>query len=257
MRNLTLGDLRLGLKDLLEKHAEDLDRSMTGKLYRPLLAQKRDEIESLPESALGGTPFAAELAETDAAHDALGAAIYHFTQAIVLHPSLDETTKAIAQRTQQTFVPSLGVLQARYADQAAFAHRKRPAFQEMRCELERIAVPGGNLAEWVLAFLDQGDRIARLLDERAETTAVEEKPLPHSAMTVRSTAVGLLGRFRQAIRDEMASNRDLPTDYEARLFAFLDQLDKTRAEAKKRRKSSQESTNGPESSTNNEPPTCA
>lgn len=39
MRNLTLDDLRLGLKDLLEEHAEDLDRSVTGRLYRPLLAQ--------------------------------------------------------------------------------------------------------------------------------------------------------------------------------------------------------------------------
>jgi len=254
MRSLTLDDLRLGFNDLLEEHADDLERSITGKLYRPLLEQKAAEIEGLPGAALGGAPFAAELAEADAAHDALGAAIFHLTQAIVMHPGFDETTKDLAQRAQQTFVPALGILQARYADQAAFALRKRPAFDELRPALERIPMPdGSNLATWVAAFLDQGDRIGRLLDERAEA-GVGEVRAAHSVMAVRSTAVGLLGRFRRAIRDEMASSSDLPRDYEARLFAFLDQLDQSRREARKRRKPSQETSNTADSPSKDEPP---
>lgn len=253
MRSLTLDDLRLGFKDLLEAHAEDLDRSVTGKLYRPLLEKKAAEIESLPESAIGGAPFAAELAEADAAHDALGAAIFHLTQALVLHPGIDETTKDIAQRAQQTFVPALGILQARYADQAAFTLRKRPAFDELRPELERIPMPdGSSLAAWVAAFLDQGDRIGRLLDERAEA-GVKEGKSPRPPGAVRGSAIGLLGRFRQAIRDEVATNPDLPDDYEARLFAFLDQLDETRAEATKRRKAKQEESSRAESEKNESP----
>lgn len=255
MRHLTLDDLRLGLKDLLEDHDEDLNRSMTGKLYRPLIAQKRAELEGLSESTERSLPFAAELAETDAAHDALGASIHHLTQAIILNPAIDESTKEVAARTQQAFVPTLGVLQARYADQAAAADRKRPLFDELRPELERIDVPGGsNLAEWVVTFLDQGDRIGQLLDKRAEAGVGVEK-VAHGGV-LRSSAVGLLGRFRQAIRDEVASGADLPSDYEARIFAFIDQLSRTRAEAEKRRVS-KTSAPSSEPSAGEEPPPCS
>jgi len=258
MRNLTLDDLRLGLKDLLETHDEDLDRSITGKLYRPLLQQKRAEVEKLPESVLRGTPFAAELAEADAAHDAMGAAIYHLTQAIILNPAIHDDTKDVALRAQQTFVPSLSVLTARYADQAAHTLRKRPAFDALRPELERIQVPGGsNLAEWIAAFLAQGDRLGQLLDDRAEAGVGMEATANGGAL--RSSVIGMLGRFRQGIRDEVASGADLPNDYEARLFAFIDQLDKTRADANKRRaraKGQDDASEPPATSSGNESPPC-
>lgn len=258
MRNLTLDDLRLGLKDLLEDHDEDLDRSITGKIYRPLIAQKRAELEGMSETAERSLPFAAELAEVDAAHDALGASIHHLTQAIILNPAIHPDTKDIAARAQQAFVPTLGVLQSRYADQAAHAHRKRPIFDTLRPELERIDVPGGsNLAEWVVTFLDQGDRIGRLLDKRAEAGVGGETSLNGGAL--RSNVIGLLGRFRQAIRDEVTSGATLPSDYEARIFAFIDQLDRTRAEANKRRARAhgQEGASQPLSrSDGDEPPPC-
>lgn len=259
MRNLTFDDLRLGLKDILETHATSLDSSITGKLYRPLLAQKRAEIEALPEGVMRGLPFATELAETDAAHDAAGAAIYYFTQAIITHPAIDEATKDVATRVQQTFVPTLGTLQARYADEAALAHRKRPALETLRPELEQIQVPGGsNLAEWVAVFLDQGDAIGRLLHGRAEAGIGVPKP-PHAGV-LRNNAIGLLGRFRQAIRDEVASGAPVPEDYEARLFAFIDQLSRTRAEAEKRR--SKAGASGPSAEpgpppTDEEPSACS
>lgn len=234
MRNLTFDDLRLGLKDILETHATDLNLSITGKVYAPLLTAKRNEIEAQPEAVLRGLPFAAELAEADAAHDAMGSAIHHYTQALLFHPAIDDETKDIAIRAQQSFVPALNVLTARYVDEAAFAHRKRPVFNEVHAELSRIPVPGGStLAEWIAAFLDKGDEIGRLLHERAEAGIEVEKP-PHAGV-LRNNVIGLLGRFRQAIRDEVASGALLPSDYEARLFVFIDQLSRSRAEAEKRR----------------------
>jgi len=260
MRNLTLDDLRLGLKDLLEDHDEDLDRSLTGKLYRPLIAQKRAELEGLSETTERSLPFAAELAETDAAHDAMGASIHHLTQAIILNPAIDDDTKDVASRTQQAFVPTLGVLQARYADQAAHTHRKRPIFNELRPDLERIQVPGGsNLAEWVVTFLDQGDRIGRLLDRRAEAGVGVGVEASATGGALRSSVIGLLGRFRQGIRDEVASGATLPSDYEARIFAFIDQLDRTRAEANKRRartKGQEGPSQQPPKSDGDDPPPC-
>lgn len=260
MRNLTFDDLRLGLKDVLETHNDDLDRSITGKVYRPLIARKREEIEGLPESVLRGLPFAAELTEADSTHDSMGAAIHHVTLAILHCPAIDEPTKEIAARAQETFVPSLGTLQARYADQAAFAHRKRPAFDAMRPELEQITVPGGtNLAEWIAVFLDQGDKIGSLLHGRAEAGVGVETSTAGGAL--RSSVIGLLGRFRQAIRDEVASGAPLPKDYEARLFAFIDQLDRTRAEAAKRRVGAKpaqpEERPEPPKTSNEEPPVCS
>lgn len=234
MRHLTLGDLRLALKDILDTHASDLDRSTTGKVYRPLLVQKRAEIEAQPEATPRGAAYAADLAEVDARHDAYGAAIYHLTLAVLLHPAVDAATKDIALRAQETFVPALGVLSARYADEAAHAHRKRAAFEALRPELEQIAVPGGaKLSGWVEGFLDHGDRIGELLHGRAEAGALAAPSFDGGAL--KSSTVGLLGRFRQAIRDEIASGLVLPKDYEARLFALVDLLNDSRAEAQKRR----------------------
>lgn len=244
MRNLTVGDLRLAFKDVLDTHKEDLDKSITGKVYYPLLANKRSEIESQPEAVLRGLPYAAELTEADAAHDAMGAAIYHVTQAILFCPAIDDTTKDIAFRAQQTFVPGLNVLTMRYADEAAFAHRKRPVLEELRPELSLITVPGGtNLAEWIAVFLDQGDKIGHLLHGRAEAGVGVEKPLHVGVL--RNSAIGLLGRFRAAIRDEVASGAQLPANFEERLFAFIDQLSRTRAEADKRRAASKNSESSP------------
>lgn len=234
MRNLTFDDLRLGLKDLTETHADALDASITGKLYRPLILAKRKEIESLPEGVLRGLPYATELAEADAAHDAMGTAIHHFTQSILVHPAIEESTKETAHEAQKTFAPALSIFQARYADEAAFAQRKRPAFESMRPALSRIQTPGGgDLAMWIAFFLDKGDEIGKLLHGRAEAGVGVGASAAGGAL--RSSAIGLLGRFRQAIRDEVASGAALPKDYEERLFAFIDQLDRTRGEASKRR----------------------
>lgn len=234
MRHLTLGDLRLGLKDILETHAEELVLSVAGKLYQPLLSKKRAEIEAQPEPRVHGAAFVAELAEADAHHDALGAAVFYLTQAVLIHPTLDEATKEIAMRAQRAFVPELGVLAARYVDEAAHAHRKRDAFDSLRPELEQFVAPGGaNLGDWVASFLDHGDRIGALLQARAEIGATAVAPVDGGAL--KSSTIGLLGRFRQAIRDEVAMGADLPKGYEDRLFAFLDQLDRSRVDAKKRR----------------------
>lgn len=235
MQNLTLGDLRLSLKDVLDTHAEDVALSITGKVYYPLLAAKRAEIEALPDAVIRGVPLATELAETDALHDGVGAAIYHFTQAILLHPRINEVTKDTAMRAQKTFVPALGVLSARYAEEAAHANRKRIPLADLRPLLEQLKVPcaGESLYDWISSFLDLGDTIGDLLHGRSEAY-IDIGKAPHAGV-LRASSIGLLRRFRQAIRDEVASGAPLPDKYEARLFAFIDQLSQTRAQAERRR----------------------
>jgi hypothetical protein len=77
MRNLTIGDLDLGLRNLHDKRKSALDASMAGKIYGPQLAQARAAIEALPGAIDGSRPRTAELGEADDHHDGFGAGIWH------------------------------------------------------------------------------------------------------------------------------------------------------------------------------------
>ena len=95
MRNLTLSDLRAGLMDLLHHRDEALKATQTGKLYGPILAAKRKAIDHIEASA--GRPVG-DLNEADAQHDGLGAAIWHYTEAVLSHPFVTEERRAAARR---------------------------------------------------------------------------------------------------------------------------------------------------------------
>jgi hypothetical protein len=239
MRNLTLSDLKLGLKELLETRATELQSCASGRLYQPLLAQKRNAIEALPDvltrAAPRGAPLTVELSEADARHDSLGTAIWHLTEAVMSHPALDALLKDSATRIRQTFVPELAVLRRPYADEAAAAHDKRSELITLKDDLKRVAVPGGSptLYGWVKSFLDAGDEIARLLSERAQLAS--EMDTAHGAGALRSSTIGLLIRFRATLADEMESSASLPSNFASQLFAHLDDLSRRRSALERRR----------------------
>ncbi len=60
---LTLPDLRLGLRDLLDKRRADLLLSKSGAYHEPMLAEQLTAIDALPPALTGGTPFAVELSK--------------------------------------------------------------------------------------------------------------------------------------------------------------------------------------------------
>jgi hypothetical protein len=65
----------------------------------------------------------------------------------------------------------------------------------------------------------------------AEQVATADDASGNGAL--RASAVGLLSRFREALRDELADDTNkLPADHEARLFAYFDKLATDRASAK-------------------------
>jgi hypothetical protein len=233
MRNLTLGDLKLALRHLLndKEKLEELRRSATGKLYEPRLRAKQKALEAIPDPALKQAPLAAELAETDGVHDGFGAATYYICLAIEAHPRLPVPLKEAAKRVLETFVPQLGVLRAPYADEAAAALDNRPELTQLKTELKAIAVPGGGtLYDWVKNFLAAGDKIDKLLRDRAAKLATSE----NAGVTapLRSSTVGVMGRFREALRDELEDDGcTLGADYEAKLFAYIDKLSTDRAAA--------------------------
>jgi hypothetical protein len=234
MQRLTLGDLKLGLKDMLHARPEDLALSAFGGLYLPMLAAKREAIDALPDAFTGGRPLAAELAELDVHHDGLGGAVWFVTEAVLRHPSLSPELREAAQAARAAFIPELAVLRKPYADEAIAAHNHRPDLARLADQLKMITVPGGKtLYVWVKEFLDDGDKLGGLLADRGQTTASVESA--KAAAALRASTIGLLGRLRSAVQDEIAAGAKLPKGYEAKLFATFDELHKRREEADPRK----------------------
>lgn len=231
MRNLTLGDIKLALRDLHGEKLASLQLSATGKLYEPRLRAKQKQIEAIPEVQGSLAPLAKELAEKDVLHDGFGAAIFYVCRAIALHPSLPEPLKRAAQAAQETFVPQLDVLRAPYADEAAAALDNKPELTKLKAELKSIAVPGGGtLYDWAKGFLGAGDDIDKFLRDRAKILATGGNA--GATGPLRGATIGLLGRLREAIRDEMQDeDTNLPADYDAQLFAYIDKLNADRERA--------------------------
>jgi hypothetical protein len=237
---MTLGDLKLALRDLVDERGEELRLSATGKMYEPRLRAKKKEIEAIPDAAGSNAPFARELGETDVRHDGFGAAIFYLAKAVEAHPTLAASLKEAAATVRKSFVPELDILRAPYADEASAALDNRPELEKLKQELKSITVPGGStLHAWVKSFVDAGDEIDALLRKRAELLATGENAAATGPL--RGATIGLLGRFREALRDEIQEEGSkLPADHEARLFSYVDKLNADRERAVRARATPEE-----------------
>lgn len=234
MIHLTIEDLYLFLKDLLGNRAADLMLSSLNTVYRPLLESVLRNLETLPD-LVRGRPLSQELADTDANHDAAGRALAALFDALEQHPLVPAAIRARAGELRTSFIPSLVDLKASYADEAAAALRGRERLEALREELKQLALPDGNtLYTWLAYFLDQGVELDRLLRLRAERSLPALGPggaLPPSPAMVRIQTLGLLGRLRATLADELVTNQTLPRDLDSRLFGYLDQLAQARAQS--------------------------
>jgi hypothetical protein len=232
MRHLTLGDLKLGLNDLFETRKSHLYATEMGKAYGALLEIKRAAINALPESLTSGRPLSDQLVETDAEHDGWGGALWHLTECILRLPSASPELKAKAIRIRAAFIAKLGVLRDSWADEAAAADKNRPKAKDLEADMKSIPTPTGDTVEaWVLAFLGAGTKLGQLLSDRAviEAAGLEGGEIA----SLRMTTIGLLGRFRTGIADEMAGRPDLPRNLDALIFGFFDELNDRRVKAVK------------------------
>ena len=115
---LTLTDVNLGIRDLLDKRNADLLLTKAGKYYHPLLEEQRDALDALPTALTGGVPFAAELDLIDARHDGYGATIYFVTEVYLRLPDAPAAIVEAARRVRLAFIPSLNELGASYPVEA-------------------------------------------------------------------------------------------------------------------------------------------
>jgi len=240
MRHMTLGDLGLGLHDLFDKRHNDLMWSQSGRLYAPMLAQKRDAIDALPSAMGPGLPLATELSDTDDRHDGFGMALWGYTEAVIRAPDTAPEVRASAQRIRDAFIPNKSALQDSYADEAAAAKRLRPALVEFAKDLRSFPVPGDKtLYDWASAFINAGDQLDKLLSDRAVIMA--DQSGGENAAQLRGSTVGILTRFRSALLDELLVNVALPRNLEARVFGYFDELQARRRAGKSRHDNGEES----------------
>ncbi|MBK9266417.1 MAG: hypothetical protein IPM54_42350 [Polyangiaceae bacterium] len=235
MSKLTLDDLDLALANLFGPRKDALEASVVGKLYGPWIAKKHVAILAVPE-VLRGKAFAEELGVTDVTHDGFGGAILSYLDAVEQVPGLSNDTRAAAKRIRAAFVPQRSALVDSYAEEAAAAKKNRTKVAELEGDLKQFPTPEGKtLLDWVTGFLDAGDKLAELLDQRASAHTTMPKG---SVGKLRGETLGLLNKFRAALRDEITENEALPRDLEQQVFAFIDELEERRGPAKAKTKES-------------------
>nr|AYM54522.1 hypothetical protein [Racemicystis crocea] len=228
MQYLSMIALRLGLSDLLNKRQADVLLSTAGQLYAPALKANLAELDSFPSAYVDTSkPLTEQLGSMDFRHDGFGGALWHYTEAVLRHPELLPHLVAAAHRIREAFIPKLAELNDTYVVQAQRARDRKPKLSDYKADLELFPTPDGKtLYDWAVEFIASGEQIHHLLTARADTTDDARDGAPIK----RAQVIGLLTRFRKALRDELEYNKQLPADLEARIFGYIDELEQMRAQ---------------------------
>ncbi|WP_281326522.1 hypothetical protein [Polyangium sp. 6x1] len=229
MRHISLVALFVGLNDLLTNRKAALVSFASGAASTKLLTAKRDAIGKLPSIA-AGRPLADDLGAADVRHDALGYAVWHLLEAYDRHPDIPEHIRAAARKIRAAFIPTLEDLGASYPAEAKAAMDRKPSLTSLQSELALFPVAGGGtLHDWADSFLHAGVAIDSLLSARADLETKTRK----DAARLRGEVVGLLNRTRKNLALELQEDPSLPKDLDARVFGYLDLLEKSAADAQK------------------------
>jgi hypothetical protein len=230
-RALNLGDLELGLHDLLEKRKKALAEVKGADLYGPLLKNKLAAIARLPEAQKGGRALVDALDLTESNYAGYGHVLWYMTEAFLHLP--DEVQhasqlRADAQQIREQFVPGLGEFHGKRPDMTAAAGRRQGKLDEFKAALQRFPMPGHHtLYDLLKSQLSHGVRLGEQLSERGDLES-EEAPSRTPAGRLRSASLGYLNRLRKAVHDEFEDDAELARQHDAALFAYLDQLETIR-----------------------------
>ena len=239
MAQHALYDLKLGLKELAENPVKLklLAGTAAGMLYLPLLARKRAEIDTLSPAVVdAGRPLAEELGTEDGLHDGFGLAIWYLSEAYRHVPGLATDLREALATVREKVISSRGEVTKPYPQEAARALGRIQVMPEIKPALEKFPVAvGGTLHDWVVAFNQHGSNLHELLAERgAQTAQSTGGAVAKKAVQTRAETVGVVGRFRTALADEIDANPNLPRDLDARIFGYFDELLRMREEREAR-----------------------
>jgi hypothetical protein len=233
MRYISLIFLFVGLNDLLTKRSAALQSCAAGSASIKLLTSKRDAMAKLPAVA-AGRPLVDDLDAADTRHDNLGRALWNVLEAYSFHPDTPAELLDAAKKIRASFIPTLEDLVASYPAEARAAMERKPELANLKASLSLfpVAAGGANLYDWAENFVAAGEKIDTLLSARADL----EKKSRKDAARFRGEVIGLLNRMRQNLALEVKDDPTLPADLDAKIFGYLDLLEKTSAEAQTRGK---------------------
>lgn len=230
MRNLTLHDVKLALRELLDNRSKVLTGTHAGAMFLPAIENIRNKIDGL-EIRDDGSDLTTELAHEDARHDGFAAAVWYLSEAYLALPDLPFGDRVALKMLRREILPPPHELSAPYADEAARANERAAALtEEHRTALRRFPVRGAKtMLEWIEAYISSGRRLERLLSQRAmavETGEVAVSPL--EAGRLRGRAVALLIQLRETLKYELHANPGRARDLDKQVFTFIDKLASSR-----------------------------
>lgn len=229
MKNLSIFDVKHGLDNLFNT-AERHDLFKTTLAYALFASDLQAILGALPNERPEDRPFARQLVAGDRRHDGCGGAVWFFGEAVLKQPDISEERKSKILELRDEFIPGLSVLKDSYADEVAAAKRNREKLSKYEVDLKSFPTPDGrSLYDWMVDFVDAGDALGALLNQRAGANA---QYLGVDAGDLRRRAISLLSEARAIVETEVRRNKSLPGNTEAILFGYFDMLSDFRADAK-------------------------
>lgn len=229
--SLTINDLHLGLRDMVEGRLDAYDDLHAVKTYRVRLTERLSELRALPVASVDGEPFADELAAIDVEHDGHGGAIWFYIEAMQRSPMVSAEVKTTLEALRRRYIPTLGELKRPIADEALSAVQREPELASHKAALKAVPLPGGRtLYDWFVAWTKAG----LALDETLRRRAAVASPSRAGVGGLRGSIIGQLNRFRAAVADELEDDGERAAAVDAALFGYLDTLERRRAAASDR-----------------------
>ena len=231
MNYLTIGDIYLALNDLLDKRHAGLIQSKIGQGYEPLLQKKRTQLNALPKSVTSLTPLTEQLGEQDLIHDSCIDTFLQVTGAVLSSPRASSTLKKAAKDIIDTLKIAASDKGVAYPQEAFVAAQRKDKLEALKGTLQLFALPeGGTLYDIALDYVAAGEAINQLLSERGKVDGLSDEE-KRTISTLRPEIIGILGRLRKALPDELAGDASLPGSLVAALFGYFDELQQTRVTA--------------------------
>ncbi|MEM6993536.1 MAG: hypothetical protein AAF721_23680 [Myxococcota bacterium] len=230
MRNLTLHDVKLALRELLDNRSKVLTGTHAGAMFLPAIENIRRKIDELHVRD-DGDDLTTELAHEDAIHDGYAAAAWFASESYLALPDLPFGDRVALKMLRREILPPPHELSAPYADEAAKAVARAEAMSdEHRDALRRFPVRGEKtLLDWIEAYIASGKRLQRLLSQRAmaeQTGEVAVSPL--QAGRLRGRAVALLIQLRETLKYELHAETQRARELDKQVFHFVDKLSTAR-----------------------------
>lgn len=238
MNSLILKDLVLLLDDWKQHEGRDaqetalrqnrkaaLDRSEVAPGYLRRLNLRRAEVDSLPVALVDDADLGMELLATNHRSDGSALGIWHYTEAIRVKDNSTPEDREAARRVREAFIPQRSEINLSYVETAALAKERAPLLEIRSADLDHFPVPGGTLKRWAQDLIEAGVDTAGLLARRyLLESSGGDSPLSR----LRNEIIGLLGRFRAGLADEIREGL-VPADADALIFGYLDRLAEDRA----------------------------